>query len=116
MKKILASILFIILSITCMGCSLSSADSGETVDIENSRSEIDTLKEWFPDMQGIESAEWELVTVTTQGRMPGPSDYQIKGIIVLDEDVAERYWNQYECTEVTVDFDTEYADNIDKEP
>lgn len=49
-------------------------------------------------------------------RMPGPSDYQIKGVIVLDEDVAERYWNQYECTEVTVDFDTEYADNIDKEP
>lgn len=110
MKRFVFGLLFIMIAVTCLGCSGATRDSSEIVEIENPRTETDTLKDWFPNLQGIESAEWELKVYGTQSSVPGPTDYQIKGVIILDEENAQEYWNQYEWEEVTAELETEYVD------
>ncbi len=78
--------------------------------IENVRTDIEPLKKRFPNLKGIDSAEWECELLTKQGGVPGPSDYCLKGIIVLDDVVAEEYWNKYEWVEVMKEIEANYVD------
>ncbi len=111
MKKSRIIMAFLIIGITTqLGCTNTSEDQEENVVVETVKTDTESLKEVFPNLEGIESTEWEYELMTIEGRAPGPSDYCYRGIIVLDNDTAEKYWNNYEWTEVNKELEAEYID------
>lgn len=102
--------ILVMVTATQLGCISTSEKQGQTVEVETIRTDIDALSEIFPSLKGIESTEWEYELMTAKGRTPGPSDYCYRGIIVLDENSAEKYRNQYEWTEVSEQLLAQYMD------
>ena len=75
------------------------------------KTDTGVLKKWFPNLEGIESANWEVkVLSSNSGRVPGPSAFQSKGVIYLEKDIAEKYLNDYEWNECNLQIAGEYID------
>ena len=77
----------------------------------NPRTDIEILQKWFPNLEGIESAVWEVKELSNSAsRIPGPSAFWAKGFVRLEKNVAEKYLNEYEWKERSVQFECEYID------
>ena len=114
-KNILLITLTIVFMTNLLGCANSRELKKkevpiENVETENVKTDMGAIKKWFPNLEGVESTEWEGGSLTEQGSTPGPSDYTYKGIIILDEQSAENYKNQYEWKETTMDVEMNFVD------
>ena len=114
-KNILLVILIIVCITNLFGCTNSrelenEVASTENAKIENVKTDMDMIKKWFPNLEGAESTEWEGGNLTERSSTPGPSDYTYKGIIILDEQSAENYKNQYEWKETNMDMEMNFVD------
>lgn len=114
-KNILLVVLIIVCITNLFGCTNSrelenEVASTENAKIENVKTDMDTIKKWFPNLEGAESTEWEGGNLTERSSTPGPSDYTYKGIIILDEQSADNYLNQYEWKETTMNVEMNYVD------
>lgn len=71
---------------------------------------IDVVKEIFPGLEGIDKVCWEVNDFSDSFGAPGPTELQFKGKIVLEEEIANKYKEDYEWKEVSIDFSTNYID------
>lgn len=71
---------------------------------------LQELKQFFPNLEGMERATWQAVTLSKDKRVPGPSDIEYKGCIQLSKDKANYYLEHYEWEEAELDM----SDDFDK--
>lgn len=71
---------------------------------------LQELKQLFPNLEGMESATWQAFSLSTDKRVPGPSDTEYKGYIQLSKDKANYYLEHYEWEEAELDM----TDDFDK--
>lgn len=114
-KKMFFLMIFLtILSFTIIGIfmifiwkNIVSKSNVQNPDIQTN---VDVVKEIFPGLKGIDSVYWEVDNFSFDSRVPGPTDLQYKGLIILEEESANKYMNDYEWKEVCIDFSTKYID------
>jgi hypothetical protein len=58
---------------------------------------MEQISEWFPSLEGITSAEWE-IEYDDEGKsgLPSPSGYAVRGYITISEDIAQNYHASYD--------------------
>ncbi len=72
----------------------------EAAKMSNPREDIDVLKRWFPNLEGVVSALWEGEVMGIQDNtIPGPSTIHACGFIYLKDDMASQYLEKYTWTE-----------------
>ena len=79
----------------------------KTIEIQTN---IEIVKEIFPNLEGVESVSFEVNNPSANSRVPGPTELQFRGHIVITEEDAKKYMSDYEWKEVNVDFSAEYLD------
>lgn len=82
-------------------------DDNEAIGVQ---SNIEIVKEIFPNLEGVESVSFEVNNPSVNSRVPGPTELQLRGHIVITEETANKYMSDYEWKEVNVDFSAEYFD------
>ena len=85
-KKILLGYMIISCTIGVAGCFNSTNNDRnreveENIELNQKRTDIETLKKWFPKLEGMESAEWEAEVLgqSDDNSVPGPSSYRACG-------------------------------------
>ena len=74
--------------------SRTSNNSEET--IMNPSTDVAVVEKIFPNLEGIESVEFEVTTLGSgNSTVPGPTDYQYQGYIELTDEAAEKYASSY---------------------
>lgn len=96
-----------------MGCGNTNKEieNTEEIKVENIRTDLDQIKEWFPNLEGIESAEWEIL-IDDEGdykELPSPGSYTASGYIFLNKEAAEKYLSEYEWQEANPDVKFTYV-------
>ena len=111
---------FIILLATvllCSGCGIANTWKGRETssaadgsDAENIHTDLEQIQEWFPDLKGIQLAEWEIIYDDEEGNalLPAPGSYTASGYIYLDHETAERYLKAYEWQDAEPDVEFRY--------
>ena len=107
--KISRQSLMILLSlITCFsltGC-FNGNNSRNSSNISNVYTSTDkqAISNMFPGLEGVESTEWEEIKRGGDGsrlELPGPTDYEYHGYIILSDEAANKYNNEYTFTSAT---------------
>lgn len=79
--------------------------------MENPTTDIEILKRWFPKLEGIQEALWEVKKLSNDtSPVPGPGAFWAKGLIHLQKDVAKKYFEAYEWKEQTIQMECEHID------
>ncbi|MBR1470525.1 MAG: hypothetical protein IJ600_02640 [Lachnospiraceae bacterium] len=118
---VLLALVMVCLPAAC-GNAASNADSRSTGSNANNSNtnnsnvstqtytDVSVVKEIFPGLDGIESAEYEIVPLgsSPDNSVPGPLDYQYQGYIVLTDEAKENLVQAYawEGAEPAVEFET----------
>ena len=89
----------------CEGCQKANIDpkgkTTYTVEAEkvgNIHTDIEQIIKWFPDLVGIQSTQWEIL-MDDEGdytSLPAPGSYTASGYIFLNQEIAEKYLEEYE--------------------
>ncbi|WP_026652196.1 hypothetical protein [Butyrivibrio proteoclasticus] len=92
------------MAVACLALSACAGGSTGKADHSNDKvvliDEVDLAKKLFPDLEGIESTEFEQIVPAGNDRLAvGPSDYIYQGYIVLSDEMAEKYESSYVWTE-----------------
>ena len=71
-------------------------------EMENPRTDVQTINKWFPNLIGISEALWEgEVLGSDESEVPGPSAIHACGILTLTHAQAEEYQKSYSWKEAT---------------
>ena len=79
--------------------------------MQDIRYDVDKLQEWFPNLSGIESAEWE---VYPDGKndfpdIPSRGSFAAKGFITISDEKAQEYKDKYEWAEANPEVEFKYV-------
>lgn len=75
------------------------------------KNDISILDKIFPQIGEIKKTNWEIQSLSnSESIMPGPSDYKLKGLIILEEHIAKEYWEKFEWKEIDVHLDADTFD------
>lgn len=113
-RKVLFCFMVIICGLGVAGCQKQTDGDRMLEEVENKvnqkRTDIEILQKWFPNLKGLESAEWEVVVLGENevSSVPGPSAYRACGFMILEEDQAQKYQDEYEWKEVNPQMDAKY--------
>ena len=97
-KKIISVILSFVFVASLVACS---SKPKVQIDYVTNNKFVEFYAE---DLEGVTSCEFEQILHDNSGGripVPGPSDYEYRGIITLSEEEAEEYFNKYNWTEDT---------------
>ena len=98
LKKSLFIIFNIIFILSLSGCNMKINPKQNIVYTSN---DVEGIHNLFPDLEGIESCEWEQVQLNNTKRFelfPSPTDYKYQGYIQLTDEQAEKYIQEYGIT------------------
>ena len=87
--------------------------------METVRNDLEHIIKWFPKLEGVESAEWE-IRADGQGKfteLPSPGTYTASGYIYLAQETANKYLEDYDRKEDTpeINFQSLSSDLLDHE-
>lgn len=115
MKRI---ILLLAILLFCSGCQNTDAkQKNETADaveeqaMENVHTDPEQIHKWFPNLEGIQSTEWEII-MDEEGDhkdLPAPGSYAASGYIFLDSETAAKYLEEYEWQNAEPDVTFRYV-------
>lgn len=102
-----------------MGCEKmdKEMDITEETNMENVRTDLDQITKWFPNLEDIQAAQWEII-MDDEGDykdLPAPGSYAASGYIFINKNTAEKYLTEYEWqkTEPNVEFRYVSSDILD---
>ena len=96
-------LIVLLLSIIMTGCTVSYRNVNNNDNNDNDKetevtmsTDIKAIAKLFPELTGVESAEWEQITLGDgQTDLPGPTDYRYQGYIILNDAAADSYLQTY---------------------
>lgn len=79
--------------------------------VEGPKHETSILSKILPQIGNIKGIEWEIQNLSNgESVMPGPSDYRLRGIVILDEITAKEFQDNFEWKEVNVNIEADTFD------
>lgn len=121
MRKMKSNIKYRLLIVLLLGICLCGCGSkaymyerSEGQKVEQIRTDAEILKRWFPNLKGIQSAEWEVEVLGSneQSMVPGPGAFRACGYIFLDEENAKQYRDSYKWIIVEPEVPMRLVDNV----
>lgn len=97
MNRIKKVILLLGLVMICVAC-LSGCKGNNQPQVDGPITDLSAVPKLFPSLNGVKEFEAEQIKWGGNDRtaVPGPTDYEYHGYIVLTEEAAEEYRNQYD--------------------
>lgn len=78
---------------------------------EGPKYEISILSKILPQIGSTKEIKWEIQNLSnSESEIPGPSDYRLKGIVLLDEFTAKEYQDNFEWREISVNIEADTFD------
>lgn len=78
------------------GNSTNNSRTDSVDNIMNPNTDVEVVEKIFPNLEGIESVEYEITKLGNgTASVPGPTDYQYQGYIILTDEAAEKYASSY---------------------
>lgn len=102
MKRI---VFLLVIILFCSGCQKTDIErkkealnTVEEKDMENIHTDLEQIMKWFPNLEGVQSAQWEIL-MGDEGNfidLPAPGSYTASGYILLNPETAAKYLEDYD--------------------
>lgn len=110
-KKRSLILVFIMLALIALICLTFVRREKVVLNESNPRTDIEVLAKWFPNLEGMEHAIWEVDDLSSNSsRVPGPSAFWARGFIYLQKETAEKYKSDYEWEERDIKLECDTID------